>query len=130
MYAQMEIVVPRARKERRGKNEALACYTNTGVLQCYGERKSEINRMFIEQLFAGAISASTAASTSANQVSSSVKSTRNVASPFYNETRHLQDVQTITAERTTDYVVPWESNHACFSPTHRRSVKFCRENFR
>lgn len=86
--------------ERRGKTRP----SRAAQLQCT-EHKSEINRMFIEQLFRGAISAST--STRYRLRADTVRERERVSAgqkcclaAFYNETRHLQDVQAITAERT------------------------------
>lgn len=84
--------------ERRGKTRP----SRAAQLQCM-EHKSEINRMFIEQLFRGAISASTStryrlrAERERERESAGQKC---CLAAFYNETRHLQDVQAITAERT------------------------------
>lgn len=91
----MEIVVC---VERRGKTMP----SRATPLQCM-EHKSEINRMFIEQLFQWwqLVPARPRGIVFNRGTERERESKQNVAwPPFYNETRHLQDVQAITAERT------------------------------
>lgn len=76
--------------------------------------------MFIEQLFVGAISASTVVHVTAGTgiVFGRVHAKRSL---FYNETRHLQDVQAITSVQSAlgGPIILAEGNRAYFLPSTR-----------
>ena len=100
VYAQMEIVVLRARKEERGRNEALACYTNTGVPQCCtGNVKVRLTGCLSSNYSLGQLVPARLRPHQQPGIVFGQVHAKTLPSPFYDETRHLQDVQTIKAER-------------------------------